>query len=105
MVSGKVVSRRWSAAVNSALKEDVGGGSIGRHLSRKCNIDPLFSNSLVVIEIADTDDTQVVEATNLGRSGELGVVGTYSVPPSVPGDAPLVAGHSSLGATGVYLPG
>lgn len=30
---------------------------------------------------------------------------TYFVPPSVPGDAPSAVGHSSLGATGMYLPG
>ncbi|CAH1443612.1 unnamed protein product [Lactuca virosa] len=104
VASGKVVSRRQSAIVDYALEEDVGGSSISRHLRRKHNIDPLFSKSHVVIEIADTDDPQAVEAADLRRPGELGVVGTYSASPSIPGDAPSATSPSSLGATGVYLP-
>lgn len=60
MPSGKVVSRRRSDAVDSALEEDVGGSSINRRLHQKSNIVPLFSKSPFVIEIVDTDDLQVV---------------------------------------------
>ncbi|CAH1428539.1 unnamed protein product [Lactuca virosa] len=102
---GNIISRRRPATVDSSLEEDVGGSSIRRHLRRKRIIDPLFSRSFVVIEIADIDDPQAVEASDLHRPGEPGVMGTYSVPPCVPGDTPSAAGHSSVGVTGVYLPG
>lgn len=105
VASGKVVSHRQSVVVDSALEEDVRFSSISRRLCQKRNIDPLFSKFHVVIEIADTDDPQAVETTDLRQLGEPCVVGTYSVPPFIPGDAPSAAGPSSLGTTGVYLPG
>ncbi|CAH1440533.1 unnamed protein product [Lactuca virosa] len=88
VASGKVVSHWWSDAVDSAHEEDVSGSSISRRLRQKCNIDPLFSQSPVVIDIADTDDPQPVETVDLHWPDELGIVGNYSVPLSVLGDAP-----------------
>ncbi|CAH1418243.1 unnamed protein product [Lactuca virosa] len=88
--SGKVVSRRWSAAVDFAFEEDAGDSSISWRLHRKRNIDPLFSESHVVIEITDTNNPQAVEAAGLRRPGKPSVVGTYSFPPSVLGDTPSV---------------
>lgn len=105
MASGKVVCYRRSTAVDSALEEDDSGSSINRRLRRKRNIDPLFSKCPVVIEIVDIDEPQAVETMYLRRPWEPGIVGTYSVPPSVLGDAPLTVVPSSLGVTGVYLPG
>ncbi|CAI9291660.1 unnamed protein product [Lactuca saligna] len=101
VASGKVVSRSRYVAVDSALEEDVCGSSISRRLCQKRNIDPLFSKSPVVIEIADIDDPQMVETTDLRRPGEPDVVGTYSIPPFVSDDASSASGPSSLGMTGV----
>ncbi|CAI9299647.1 unnamed protein product [Lactuca saligna] len=74
---GKFVPYRQSVVVDSALK------------------------SHVVIEIVDTNDPQAVEATDLHQPGDPGIVGTYSISPYVPGDAPFAAGPSTLGAIGV----
>ncbi|CAH1439079.1 unnamed protein product [Lactuca virosa] len=69
VASGKVVSRRRSSAVDSALEEDVSGSSIGQRLRRKRNIDPLFAKSSVVIEIIDNDDPQAMETAGLHWTG------------------------------------
>lgn len=74
-------------------------------MRQKRNIDPLLFKSHVFIEIVDTDDPQAVEATDLRRPRDPGIVGTYSVYPYVLGDAPLAVGPSSLGAISVHLPG
>lgn len=104
MANSKVISRCRYVAVVSALEEDIDGESIGRRLRQKCNIDPLFAKSPVVIKIADNDDPQAMKTVGLRQPWELGVVDTYSVLPSIPGDAPLVTGPSYLGATSLYLP-
>ncbi|CAH1427792.1 unnamed protein product [Lactuca virosa] len=97
VASGKVVSHHRSTTVDSDLEEDGGGSSISRRLRRKSNIDPLFSKSPIVIEIADIDDPQAVETAGLRRPGEPGIMGAYSVPPSVPGDALSVAACMAAG--------
>ncbi|CAH1450884.1 unnamed protein product [Lactuca virosa] len=104
VVSGQVVSRRRSAAADCALEEDVSDNTIGRRLHRKCNIDPLFAKSPIVIEIVDGDDPQAMETVGLRRLGEPGIMGTRSVLTSVSGNAPSATDPSSSVAPGVYLP-
>ncbi|CAI9271369.1 unnamed protein product [Lactuca saligna] len=51
-----------AAVADSALGEDVGGGTIGRRLCRKRNIEPFLAKSLIIIDIADSDELLVAEA-------------------------------------------
>ncbi|CAI9287898.1 unnamed protein product [Lactuca saligna] len=87
-------SRKMLVAVPSA------SSCVGNATLILCFLIPLF-----VTEIADTDDLQVVEEEDLHWPGEPGVMSTYFVPPSIPGDALSTASPSSLGATDVYLHG
>nr|KAJ0226604.1 hypothetical protein LSAT_V11C100020360 [Lactuca sativa] len=105
VASSQVVSRHWSAAVDSALEEDIGGSTIGRCFCQKYNTDPLLSKSPIVIDIVDGDDPQTMEMVGLRRLGEPSTMGTRPVPPLVSGDALSAVGPSYLGAPGVYLLG
>nr|KAJ0190401.1 hypothetical protein LSAT_V11C800449420 [Lactuca sativa] len=104
VASGQFVSQSWSAAVNSALEEDIGGYTIGRHLRQKRNIDPLLARSPIFIKIADGDDPQGMETAGFHRLGEPGL---RALTPSRPRFQvmPSAVGPLSLGAPGMYLPG
>ncbi|CAH1422889.1 unnamed protein product [Lactuca virosa] len=79
--SFQVVSRRRSAVVDYALREDVGGDTSGRRLLRKHNIEPFLAKSPVVIEIADGDELSAAEAVCSHRQGKTTVTGGCSTSP------------------------
>ncbi|CAI9284473.1 unnamed protein product [Lactuca saligna] len=78
----QVVSHRLSDVADSTLWEDVGGDTIGGHLSRKRNINPFTATSPIAIYISDGDKFSASNLVYSHRQWKKNAAGACDTSPS-----------------------